>query len=105
MADLTDKDVITDDDADTRETDDDTKNDEAQVVEDTDADTKDVDRSLDEVISKIDTLEDLISAKFDDVAKLFISSGATVTEAPPVIETNENNEEDAKRLEDLDYSL
>lgn len=103
MADMTD-DVIKDDDADTRDIDDATKADEEQAVADTDEDAKDVDRSIDDVISKIDGLESLISSKFDDVAKLFISSGATVSETVETPVTTVE-EDEGENLEDLDYSL
>lgn len=102
MADMTKEDVVKDDDADTRDIDDASKTDEEQTVEDTDVDTKDVERSIDDVLGKIDALESLISEKFDDVAKLFISSGATVTETEPVVETVTEDEE---TLEDLDYNI
>lgn len=103
MADIDNKDVIEDADADTKDVDEAEKTDEEQEVEDTDADTADVERSLDDVLSRIDNLETAINDKFDGIAKLFISSGVVVTdEEPPVVEESEESEE---TLDELDYNL
>lgn len=105
MADVDNEQVVEDADADTQDVTEEEKTDEEQVVEDTDADTGDVERTLDDVISRIDDLEKVVNDKFDGIAKLFISSGAVVTDEDEAPVAEEDETSDSETLDELDYNL